>query len=68
MTAEWCTEVLEQAIEVHGKPEIFNSDQGSQFTSEVVADPVIAAVDDGLVEVFYQVAVGIDRTASNRAC
>lgn len=35
MTAEWCTEVLEQAIEVHGKPEIFNSDQGSQFTSEV---------------------------------
>ena len=35
MSAEWCTEVLEQAIEVHGKPEIHNSDQGSQFTSEV---------------------------------
>lgn len=35
MTAEWCTEVLQQAIEVHGKPEIFNTDQGSQFTSEV---------------------------------
>ena len=35
MTAEWCTEVLKQAIEMHGKPEIFNTDQGSQFTSEV---------------------------------
>ena len=35
MTAEWCTEVLEQAIEVHGKPEIFNTDPGSQFTSEM---------------------------------
>lgn len=35
MSAEWCTEVLEQAIEVHGKPEIHNSDQGSQFTSKL---------------------------------
>jgi putative transposase len=35
MSAEWCTEVLKQAIELHGKPEIFNTDQGSQFTSEV---------------------------------
>jgi len=35
MTAEWCTEVLKTAIEKHGKPEIFNTDQGSQFTSDV---------------------------------
>jgi putative transposase len=35
MTAEWCKEVLEQAIRVHGKPEIVNSDQGSQYTSAV---------------------------------
>jgi len=35
MSAEWCTEVLKQAIELHGKPEIFNTDQGSQFSSEV---------------------------------
>lgn len=35
MSAEWCAEVLEQAIHTHGKPEIFNTDQGSQFTSEV---------------------------------
>lgn len=33
MDAEWCTEVLEEAISTHGKPEIFNTDQGSQFTS-----------------------------------
>ncbi len=35
MSAEWCTEVLEQAIEQYGIPEIFNTDQGSQFTSEL---------------------------------
>lgn len=35
MTAEWCTEVLKGAIEKFGKPEIFNTDQGSQFTSEI---------------------------------
>jgi len=35
MTAEWCVEVVEEAIKIHGKPEIFNSDQGTQFTSEI---------------------------------
>jgi putative transposase len=35
MTAEWCTGVLQEAIDKHGKPEIFNTDQGSQYTSEV---------------------------------
>ena len=33
MTAEWCCKIVEEAIETHGKPEIINSDQGSQFTS-----------------------------------
>jgi putative transposase len=33
MTADWCGEVLEEAIKTHGKPAIFNTDQGSQFTS-----------------------------------
>jgi putative transposase len=32
MEAEFCVEVLEEALAKHGKPEIFNSDQGSQFT------------------------------------
>ena len=29
----FCVEALEEALELHGKPEIFNTDQGSQFTS-----------------------------------
>ena len=32
--AEFCVDCLEQALRTHGKPEIFNRDQGSQFTSE----------------------------------
>ena len=34
MTADWCTEVLQETITKYGKPEIFNTDQGSQYTSE----------------------------------
>ena len=33
MDASFCIEALEEAMEKHGRPEIFNSDQGSQFTS-----------------------------------
>ncbi len=32
MTAAWCIETIQEAINVHGNPEIINSDQGSQFT------------------------------------
>jgi len=34
MEASFCVDCLRQAIDEHGKPEVFNSDQGSQFTSE----------------------------------
>jgi putative transposase len=34
MEAVFCVDCLEDAIRTHGKPEIFNSDQGSQFTSD----------------------------------
>ncbi len=34
MEAEFCVDCLEEALRTHGKPEIFNSDQGSQFTSD----------------------------------
>ena len=34
MEAEFCVDCLEEALRSHGKPEIFNSDQGSQFTSD----------------------------------
>ena len=33
MDTEFCTEAVEEAITRYGKPEIFNTDQGSQFTS-----------------------------------
>jgi putative transposase len=33
MSTKWCIELLEDTIKVHGKPEIHNSDQGSQYTS-----------------------------------
>jgi putative transposase len=33
MDVEFCIEALEEAIKKHGRPEIFNTDQGSQFTS-----------------------------------
>ena len=33
MEAAFCIEALEEALARHGKPEIFNTDQGSQFTS-----------------------------------
>jgi putative transposase len=35
MDAEWCAEMLREAIASQGCPQIFNTDQGSQFTSEV---------------------------------
>jgi putative transposase len=34
MDTSFCTEALEEAIMRFGKPDIFNTDQGSQFTSE----------------------------------
>ena len=34
MEAGFCLEALDEAIRKHGRPEIFNTDQGSQFTSE----------------------------------
>src|SRR5207302_1355295 len=32
--AEFCVEALEEALAHYGRPEIFNTDQGSQFTSD----------------------------------
>lgn len=34
MDAGFCVDCLEEAIRHYGRPEIFNSDQGSQFTSD----------------------------------
>lgn len=35
MQASWCKYVLDEALVIYPSPEIFNTDQGSQFTSEI---------------------------------
>jgi len=42
MEAGFCIEALEEALAKHGRPEIFNTDQGSQFTSEAFTRVLIA--------------------------
>src|SRR3981189_2983956 len=41
MEAAFCVETLEDAVARHGKPDIFNTDQGSQFTGSAFT-PVLA--------------------------
>jgi putative transposase len=41
MEAAFCVDVLEQAIAKHGRPQIFNADQGSQFTGAVFTGVLI---------------------------
>jgi len=41
MDAVWCTDTLNEAIRKHGKPEIVNTDQGSQYTSEEFSNFVL---------------------------
>jgi putative transposase len=51
LTADFCVEALEEAISRFGRPEIFNTDQGSQFTSDewikVLEDAGVAISMDG---------------------
>ena len=51
MEAAFCVATLEDALARHGKPDIFNTDQGSQFTGSaftgVLADNGIAISMDG---------------------
>jgi putative transposase len=43
MEADFCIEALEEALARHGRPEIFNTDQGSQFTSPRFVEVLTAA-------------------------
>lgn len=51
MDADFCVEALKEALAKHGTPEMFNTDQGSQFTSgawiDVLADADIKISMDG---------------------
>src|SRR4051794_7105758 len=43
MDATFCVEALEEALALYGRPEIFNSDQGAQFTSTAFTGVLAAA-------------------------
>jgi putative transposase len=51
LEADFCIEAVEEALARHGKPDIFNTDQGSQFTSidfiKILRDADIAISMDG---------------------
>ncbi|WP_226930558.1 IS3 family transposase [Halomonas sp. 3F2F] len=61
MDADFCVDALESALRLHGTPEIFNSDQGSQFTSQaftgVLKDAGIAISMDGRGRAFDNIFV-----------
>lgn len=66
MDAEFCVAALEEAIAIWGTPAIFNTDQGSQFTSDafvsalerhgvqISMDGKNRAIDNILVERFWR--------------
>ena len=66
MTVDFCVEVLEDALSHYPKPAIFNSDQGSQFTSnrftkvlkdndiQISMDGVRRAIDNVYIERFWR--------------
>jgi putative transposase len=43
LTADFCVEALQEALSHYGPPQIFNTDQGSQFTSEVFTNALRTA-------------------------
>ena len=43
MDTAFCIEAVEEAMALHGRPEIFNTDQGSQFTSAAFTGMLIDA-------------------------
>src|SRR3954452_14286646 len=51
LAGDFCLEAVEAALAQYGKPEIFNTDQGSQFTSvaftSLLRDNAIAISKDG---------------------
>ena len=55
MDTEFCTAALEEAIQVWGIPAIFNTDQGSQFTSTA------------FIEVLELYGIRISKDGKNRA-
>lgn len=50
LTADFCLDCLKDALKIYGKPHIFNTDQGSQFTSlsftgELKSNEILTSMD-----------------------
>lgn len=43
MEAEWCRQMIEDAIMMYGKPAIINTDQGVQYTSDTFSHFVVGS-------------------------
>jgi putative transposase len=66
MDKEWCVKLLQDTLERYPKPEIFNSDQGSQYTSELFTSVLLGreikismdgrgrALDNIIIERFWR--------------
>jgi putative transposase len=48
MESEWVSECMQEAFDLHGRPEIVNTDQGCQYTSKVFTDTVLEGGDTKL--------------------
>ena len=47
MTAKWCNYVLQKCLIYYPSPDIFNTDQGSQFSSDIW---IYAMIDNGILQ------------------
>jgi putative transposase len=56
LEVDFCIETVDEALRLYGRPEIFNTDQGSQFTSESFTEVLI---NNGI-------AISIWRYSANR--
>ena len=56
MEAAFCVETLEDALARHGKPEILNTDQGSQFTGAAFTGVTSALGYRGSLQVINEIA------------
>jgi len=66
MDAQWARDCFEEAVRLHGEPEIINTDQGSQFTAEEFTQSVLSkgiklsmdgkgrAIDNAFIERFWR--------------
>jgi len=72
LEATFCVDCLEEALQHHDRPLIFNTDQGSQFTSEAFIDVLegagVAISMDGRGRSTTFLSSGCGGASSTRTC